>query len=446
MILGIVINVLIYLVARRYFGDFTATLAGVMAIFCGPLIFYDLVVLRSTMTVFFGILLVYLQGLVFDKKKVIWWLLFGSVIGLSLLLQIYYIIFLVMVILLLVVRFRKQTRLLLTYSGCLIAGTIVVMSPAFIRNSIVGAPVFSLNSNGASTFIADNNGTVLNFTGWNANNKIMSDIMGSSGGHILKAIIPTLKTHENPARFLSQLSEKTHALFSWYEIPNNVNFYFFREHSIVLSIAFFNFLLLTPFALVGLILAFMKKKKAVPLYFMIIVQIIPLLGFMVLSRHRVALIPVLIPFAAFTIAELAGSWRGWEKVMIVLGLAILTGLSATPNNEYTIKMAAVDYDSIYNMYYVDSLKKLVDNKEWKAADLLLEDFIEVYEPRVIKNISLTFKCTRIHEAEVYLFFSWIHSIHSQILVPTGDTQGAVNEEHVSARLKDAGNITREMEK
>lgn len=441
MILGVLTNLLIYLVARRYFGDFAATLSALLAVFCGPLIFYDLVLLRSSMTVFFGILLVYLLGITLDKNKYSWWLLSGIFTGIAMLLQIYFVFFLVGAILLLVIHLKKHFRQLILYSGCLVTGTIIALSPAIVRNAIVGVPLASLNSNGASTFITDNNVTVDNFVGWTADTRITSKIMGSSNGHLLKAILPTLQTHRNPSGYLEQLMGKIHATFSWYEIPNNVNFYFFREHSVILSIAFFNFLLLTPLALIGLIISVAGKRKTAPLYLMIIVQLIPLIGFLVLSRHRVALIPVLLPFAALTLTELTGSWKGWKNFIILTGLMILTALSSSPNNANTVEMLEVDYHSIYEMHYMQPLKTLVDNREWKKAAVLLEDFINTYEPRSLKNSKPFYKCTMSREAEVYSYFSWIHSIYSQILVPTGDTKSAAEEEQISSRLKVAGNMT-----
>jgi len=192
MILGVLTNLLIYLVARRYFGDFTATLSAIMAVFCGQLIFYELVLLRSSMTVFFGIFVVWLFGVALDKNKYPWWLLFGFVTGMAILLQIYFVFFLFGGILLLARTLRKQYKQLFVYTGCLIAGTIIAMSPAVMRNAIVGAPLLSLNSNGATTFITDNNVTVRSFVGWAAAVRITAEIMGSSDGHLIKAIILTL--------------------------------------------------------------------------------------------------------------------------------------------------------------------------------------------------------------------------------------------------------------
>jgi hypothetical protein len=440
MIFGILTNLLIYLVARRYFGDFTATLSVVMAIFCGPVLFFELILLRSSMTVFFGILLVYLIGLAMDKNKPGWWFFSGFVTGLAMLLQVYFVLFLFAMILLLAIKLMQNSRRFIIYPASLIAGTMIALSPAFARNAIVGAPLFSLNSNGASTFITDNNATVVSFAGWNVDNKIMADIMGSSDGHLSRAIIPTLKTHGNLLSYFRQLFGKIHATFSWFEIPNNVNFYFFREHSIALSMTFLNFLILTPLAIAGLFLAILKKKNATPLISMIIVQLIPLLGFLVLSRHRVALIPVLIPFAAFTITDLTGSRRGWKNLTIVAGLVLLTAWSASPHNEFTVRMERVDYESIYIMHYVDPLKKLTDNREWKKAAVVLEDFIDRYEPRTLRNFKPFYRCSTSKEADVYLFFSWIHNIHSQILVPTGDTKSAASESQISSKFNEAASI------
>jgi hypothetical protein len=90
------------------------------------------------------------------------------------------------------------------------------------------------------------------------------------------------------------------------------------------------------------------------------------------------------------------------------------------------------------MHYMQPLKTLTDNKEWKKAALLLEDYIDTYEPHDVRGIKPFYKCRYLQEAEVYSFFSWIHNIHGQILVPTGDKQAAEREAQISVRLKEAG--------
>jgi hypothetical protein len=58
MLLGIGSIVLIYRLARLYFGDVAAVLAAAIVLLYGPLLFYEFVLLRVTLIVFWGLLLV----------------------------------------------------------------------------------------------------------------------------------------------------------------------------------------------------------------------------------------------------------------------------------------------------------------------------------------------------------------------------------------------------
>ncbi len=51
-LMGIMSNLLIYLIARRYFGTIVAAVAASMAILYGPFMFYENVLLRVTMVIF----------------------------------------------------------------------------------------------------------------------------------------------------------------------------------------------------------------------------------------------------------------------------------------------------------------------------------------------------------------------------------------------------------
>jgi len=59
---------------------------------------------------------------------------------------------------------------------------------------------------------------------------------------------------------------KLQASFSWFEIPNNVNFYFYREQAPELFVTFVSFLIIAPLALAGIILALLKRINAWPFY------------------------------------------------------------------------------------------------------------------------------------------------------------------------------------
>ena len=210
---------------------------------------------------------------------------------------------------------------------------ILVMSPVIWRNHITGAPVMSLSSTSALSFVTMNNESFKSFIGWNMNTQYLSEIMGETDGKLLKTIMPTLRTHKSAFSYLLQVWDKLHATFSWYEIPNNVNFYLYREYMPVLSLTFISFLIISPLALIGIFLSLYKRINAWPLYLMILVYLFPMLAFMVLSRYRIIFAPVMIPFAAFTVAELLGSWKGWKHYLIIPAVLILAYWASTTGNE-----------------------------------------------------------------------------------------------------------------
>lgn len=73
MLAGVVTTILIYLIARRCFGPAVAGGAGLLAAFCSPLLYYELILLRETLMVMMGLLLVWLtlQGLKHRPRR--WW-------------------------------------------------------------------------------------------------------------------------------------------------------------------------------------------------------------------------------------------------------------------------------------------------------------------------------------------------------------------------------------
>jgi len=80
-LLGAFTNVLVFLVGKRYFGALTGLLASLFVMLSGTILVFEMVVLRTTMTNFFTVLLLYLYLLVFEKPNWKTQLFFWSGIG-----------------------------------------------------------------------------------------------------------------------------------------------------------------------------------------------------------------------------------------------------------------------------------------------------------------------------------------------------------------------------
>jgi 4-amino-4-deoxy-L-arabinose transferase-like glycosyltransferase len=437
LILGVITNLLIYLVTRRYFGDLAAAISGFLAAFFGPMMFFELVLLRSSLAVFFGILAVYLVGTAIQKNTFPWWFLTGIGCGLALLVHAFFMLFIIGALVLLVITYRKSRNLIMRSAGGLLVGAVLVMMPVMIRNMTEGAPVVSLSNTGTLSFVTMNNVKFESFIGWNMSTKFLSEIMGSSNGKLFKAILPTLMTHPSPGSYFSQLWDKIHATFSWFEIPNNVNFYFYREFVQVLWITFISFLVLSPLALIGIVVALMKKINAWPLYLMILVFLFPMLAFMVLARYRIILAPVLIPFAAFTVSELFSPWKGYRNWLVIFSLVIIGYWASKPGDERVHRVTKEDYSGMWSIHYGEPVKKALDQKQWKSIVASLNDYFARYEPDDIKNIKPLYHCKSKNESDIFQFFAGMHESFAFICHQAGDDNAAQKEGDFSKKLKDA---------
>ena len=438
MIAGIITNVIVYLLARRYFGDLVAVIASFIVVFCGPLMAYDLVLLRTSFTTLAAILIPYLLGIAEKRKKAGWWLLTGAVCGAGIALNSYFASFLILGLLILLYRFRKNLPGFAVAASGLIIGSILVFSPVIIRNVKVGAPLLSTSSNGAISFINDNNDTFLSFVGWKTNKQYSSNIMSASDASLLKSIVPTLSTHKSIGSWLKQLTGKLHALVSWYEIQNNANFYFYRTCAPVLYLLFISFLIISPLAITGLVLSIIKKSDAWPLYLGVIVILIPLLAFMVLSRYRISLLPLLAPFAALTVAEFLGPWKWKKNLLIIAGLIPLFLVAGSPRNDTTRKLWNSDFSIIYRVHYLESMEQAAKAGKLDLAISKITDFIDRYEPIAVRKHSQGYRCLYPEESDLFLYFADIHQVRARIYMAAGNEPAASADNDKARLLTNAG--------
>ena len=442
LLLGVLTNLLVFFVTRRYFGELTATIAAFLAVFCGPMLFYEMVLLRSSIAVFLGILVIYLTGEAIRKDKLLWWIITGLTTGLALLVHSFFILYILGMISVVLLTNRKKIQTGLKCSAAIILGLFLAISPAVYRNYTVGAPAMSLSSTSALSFVTMNNESFKSFIGWNMNTQYLADIMAEADGKLLKTIIPTLKTHPSAGSYLSQVWDKLHATFSWYEIPNNVNFYLYREYIPVLFFTFISFLILSPLAITGIFLSFYKRIHAWPLYLMFLVYLFPMLAFMVLSRYRIIFVPVLIPFAALTVTELLGTWKGWKNYVIILALLILGFWAATPGSEKVSKITKNDYAGIWGVHFARNINARLANQQWDTVAASLRDFLSLYEPGEIKNAKPTYLCRDRNESEVFSYFSMMHSNLSSLYYNMKDSANVRPEREIAEKLKNIADRNR----
>ncbi len=409
LLAGVVGNVLIYLVGRRYFGDLAGVIAAAMATLCGPLLYYEMVLLRESLLVVAGLAILFLTQRALDSSTWPRWLGAGAAFGVALLLKTSLALLLPLALAALVWMHRKEPRRLAARVGALIGGTALLLAPAVGRNIAVGAPPLNLSSVGAITFVnanAADYGRDEDFLGFNVSYQYAADIMGASGGEFLPAALATLRTHDGVGSYLRQLWVKTTAIMWWYEAPNNTNFYYYRLHASVLRCLPVTFLLIGPLSLAGMALAAPRIRQLWLLYATVLTTILVLLGFGVYSRLRLPLAPPLILFAALSIVSIIrwASSRNLAKLScLALALIVLALWMGKPLSASQPLIPYLDYAVPFRTYYDPRIAEASARRDPATAATLLADALR-YEPEELRSLDAAHPITTIDQLKVAMLF------------------------------------------
>jgi hypothetical protein len=388
MILGVGTNVLIYALARRFMGDLVAVVTALLAVGCAPSLYYELILLRTTAVTFATLAIAWTAVWALERSSTRRWLLAGAVFGLGLLLQTLLAAMVAAAFCVLVVDERKQPRNLVRTVASAALGIAIVLAPVVIRNRIVGAPMLGLSSVGAVTFVASNAVDNVPDAGFFVS-RYTADVMGRTNGSFLPAIVETLRTHASFGSFAHLMAGKVAALWQWYEIPNNTNFYFYRLHASILRVLPVTWTIVGPLGLLGLCLALPAFRRFFWLYLIVAASALPLIVFYVLSRFRAPLLVALLPFAAFAAVTIVDWLLSGNRLKA--GLAIVAGTllgvwMARPLPPGHPLIRIQDHSVTYEIYYRLRATEAENAGDWKRAANELADFLRL-EPEEIRRVN-----------------------------------------------------------
>ncbi|MBN1353461.1 MAG: glycosyltransferase family 39 protein [Candidatus Omnitrophica bacterium] len=384
-LLGIVSNLLIYVITRRFFGTATALIAAAISLLYGPFMFYESVLLRATLITFTMLLTAWLFTIAMDHKKPVYFLLSGLSSGICVVTKSTTFLFILPLVLFLIFHFRADMRQAARFIGLFALGIFLATSPFIVRNLIVGVAPLALSSVAADAIISGNAGDFIPGTGFSIG-RYFVPIMEKAHGNIIPTIYYTLRTHSSVASVIKQLCGKFLVFWNWYEIPNNINYYYARLYSGLLSHWQITFAALGPVSFFGLFLAARTIKKTFILYALVFAGILPGLIFYNLSRFRAPAAAALIPFAAYALVFLIkriSERRYAIPVVVALISVFLLPLFflSPPRSEYAVR--AVDY-RIGNALCISIGERLIEYGDLRGAAGQIEAGLRTEPPEVSK--------------------------------------------------------------
>jgi 4-amino-4-deoxy-L-arabinose transferase-like glycosyltransferase len=359
--------VLIFLIGKRTFNAIAGLAASLLFIFCGSVRFFEMVLLRTTLVNFLTVLLLFLFLRVLEKTDVKRSVMFGVASGVALLCQSYFILFVAAAFIWLMLKERKQWRAAFPGMAAFMGSVLIVMSLLFIRNIVAGVPVTAIASHGTITYVPNNVQEAYPFESFFIHMPTLAYVMHESEGKLLKAMGECVKTFDSFGNFIKLYRQKISGMFMWYELPNNVNFYLFREIAPVLKVLPVSYAFIAPLGLAGMIFGLWRRRPEVwPVLLMTVICMAPIMLTGVMARYRSPLVVMMIILAAYMLVEIFTLLfrRQFKYAFAGIGLSILAFIYTANTVDDRFVFLGSDIDTFYRYHYLPQLME----KE-RAGDL-----------------------------------------------------------------------------
>jgi 4-amino-4-deoxy-L-arabinose transferase-like glycosyltransferase len=379
--LGTLSVLLLYSITGQLFGQTAGLIAGLLAAFCGPALFYEMVLLRASLISFWGLLLVWCTLRVQRRQSPTSYLALGLAGGLALLIKSNFLILLGGISLLILWEQRNALRQFKYPFIAMAAGFLIAMVPLVTRNLIVDAPPLSRESVTAVGIIVGNN---RNADPWM--NQFLpediSEVFSLSNGAVLPTLFESLRVF-TPSEYARLIARKVSALLHSYEAPNNVSYDQFKYYYPTLSILPVNATIVYSLALAGLLIVFFKRdNRTLILGILIITHLIPLLLVVVSSRYRLPLILALIPFSALAadfLIQLVKSGKYWRTGIIVILVFALGVAFSRPLPDYRQRIPVQYWVALYQTYYQPRIANSISLKDFEAVLDYTEELFNIHK-------------------------------------------------------------------
>lgn len=318
---------LTYLISGRVFNRPVAYIAALLCACNGILIFYDTTLLTAPLVTFLGLAVLWLM---LKLKEHLRWqttIALGGMLGLTALARANILFFMPIVFFWIIMDCPGHLwRKILHYLGVGLVMLLVIF-PVTLRNylSTDEHPFVLINSGGGVMLWIGNNPS--SNGSFHYSSSLLSDTrkqMKETGTSFSDEIVRYIKEH--PREYLRLEYTKLKMFWRGYEIGNLRPYYYTRQHySRILKLPWFNFVVIGPLAIVGMILMVKQWRKLFILYGFVGVQMLTTLLFFALARYRVPAVPVLSMFAAVTLWDIAQrvQKKQWSQAGIVIGCVLL---------------------------------------------------------------------------------------------------------------------------
>lgn len=250
---------------------------------------------------------------------------------------------------------------------------------------------------------------------------------------------------DNPIETITGWIKKTWYFLSGFEVSDQTDIYAFSKFSSLLNVLisrpliYIPFGLISPFAILGLVLAWRRSPQTRPLVGFVILYALTVILFLATARHRLPVVPIFVVCAAAAVIQLARTFsnRGMAAVAIpvLLVIALMIGL-----NQRTVERIMTNPAFLHYQMALSHER----SGDFEGAALEYEAALKVEPNHLASRKNLAYALVRMgaYDSAVALSFSYLR--HRQedaeaynniglAYLGLGDTSRAVGSFRTAAR-------------
>ncbi len=318
--LGVAGMALVHQLALRLLSHSAAFFAALLYLLSPLPLVLEVTLLRDLLVVFTTIALALLLHWAPEGGRGRWAVL-GCAFGVALLVKSSFLAFPLLMALWRAATVRATWRERAPALALTVAGMVVGLLPAILRNLAVGVRPLTLNGSGESMlalFHTAHSAAI----GVNVPAEFPS-ILAAHDGHLLPSLLAAARTHAEPWGIAVLTARKL--IYAWHamEAPNNVDLDLFRQASSLVRALPVGIVVVAPLAALGAA-SRRAASRSWPLLLAVLASLATLALGSVLSRYRAPLVAVLLPLAGAGVVR-AWTWartRRFRSLTVAAALAV----------------------------------------------------------------------------------------------------------------------------
>jgi tetratricopeptide (TPR) repeat protein len=333
------------LAAERLFSRRAGLVAGVGLAIYAPAIFFDALIQKTVLDVFFVcVALLILSRLIDSPNRVGVWVLLGVVLGGLCLTRENALVFVVVILAWITVTRRRAIE-----AAAFVLGCALILMPVAARNYAVGGGLYVTTSQWGPNFYIGNNprsdGTYMSLRpGRGAPEYERQDATELAEHALGRRLTPSEVSNywsgramdfivSQPVAWMRLVGRKLVLLWNADEMLDTESQESHAEWSRLLAIGgwFGHFGLLVPLALFGVIATWHDRSRLALLYAMTVSYAASVVAFFVFARYRFPLVPFLMLFAAAGLSVLPVRFGAWSPAWRIAVAATLAAVAVFVN-------------------------------------------------------------------------------------------------------------------